>query len=230
MIQIVNDDMPFLVDSTTMEINRQGLTLHLIVHPIYAVERDAQGKLQVDRGRAPQYPQAPRESWMHMEIDRLVDAEQRDALGAGIERVLADVRAAVRTGSRCWRGCTKRSPNWSSRPATCRKATVEESRAFLQWLAEDHITLLGYRQHDLVQEKGEPALRLVPGSGLGLLRETAQEQLSASFAALPRAGAGAGRVRRCRCWWSPSPTPAPPCTARVTPTTSASSATTTAAR
>ena len=43
VIQIVNDDMPFLVDSTTMEINRQGLTLHLIAHPIYAVERDEKG-------------------------------------------------------------------------------------------------------------------------------------------------------------------------------------------
>src|SRR6476620_7221393 len=94
VIQIVNDDMPFLVDSTTLEINRQGLTLHLIAHPIYAVERDAQGKLKSIAPRA-QSPEAPRESWMHVEIDRLVDAEQRDALVAGIERVLADVRAAV---------------------------------------------------------------------------------------------------------------------------------------
>ena len=43
VIEIVNDDMPFLVDSTTAEINRQGLTLHLFVHPIYDVERDADG-------------------------------------------------------------------------------------------------------------------------------------------------------------------------------------------
>src|SRR5476649_329992 len=35
VIEIVNDDMPFLVDSTTTEINRQGLTLHLIAHPIF---------------------------------------------------------------------------------------------------------------------------------------------------------------------------------------------------
>ena len=45
VIQIVNDDMPFLVDSTTTEINRQGLTLHLIVHPTFAVERDAGGRI-----------------------------------------------------------------------------------------------------------------------------------------------------------------------------------------
>ena len=96
VIQIVNDDMPFLVDSTSLEINRQGLMLHLIVHPIFAVERDAKGKLLSiganGNGRA---HGVPRESWMHIEVDRLVDNEQRDALAAGIERVLADVRAAV---------------------------------------------------------------------------------------------------------------------------------------
>src|SRR5438128_9759117 len=47
VIEIVNDDMPFLVDSVTMEVNRHGLTLHLIMHPILAVSRGAQGMLLV---------------------------------------------------------------------------------------------------------------------------------------------------------------------------------------
>ncbi|KNZ31318.1 MAG: NAD-glutamate dehydrogenase, partial [Methylibium sp. NZG] len=66
-------------------------------------------------------------------------------------------------------------------------AQKEESLAFLRWLADDHMTLLGYRCHDLVSIEGGggDALRLVSGSGLGLLRETAQEKLSASFSALP---------------------------------------------
>ena len=45
VVEIVNDDMPFLVDSVTMEVNRHGLTLHLILHPILAVERGADGAL-----------------------------------------------------------------------------------------------------------------------------------------------------------------------------------------
>ncbi len=184
VVQIINDDMPFLVDSTSLEINRQGLNLHLIVHPIYAVERDAKGQLAsvVPRGKA---PQAARESWMHIEVDRLFDAQQRDALAAGIERVLSDVRLSVQD----WQPMLTRLQEVISElqhaPASLPTSAVDENRAFLQWLADAHITLLGYRQHDLIKEAGGPALRPVPGSGLGLLREAGLEQISASFAALP---------------------------------------------
>ena len=43
IVQIVNDDMPFLVDSVTMELERHDLGLHLVVHPIVRVERDRDG-------------------------------------------------------------------------------------------------------------------------------------------------------------------------------------------
>ena len=187
VIDIVNDDMPFLVDTTTMEINRQGLTLHLIVHPIFAVERDGQGQLLsiAPRSEAPDGAQVQRESWMHIEVDRMVDPQQRAELVAGLEQVLADVRAAVQD----WRPMMGRLQaaiaELQAPPPAPTAAAQAESLAFLQWLAEDHITLLGYRCHDLVSEQGQDALRLVPGSGLGLLRESAQEKLSASFSALP---------------------------------------------
>jgi glutamate dehydrogenase len=70
-------------------------------------------------------------------------------------------------------------------PSALPPALVAESRAFLEWLADDHLTLLGYRQHELVMEAGEDALRLVTGSGLGVLRETEAEMMSASFSELP---------------------------------------------
>jgi glutamate dehydrogenase len=184
VIQVVNDDMPFLVDSTTLEINRQNLTQHLIVHPIFPVQRDATGRLAAI-GSPADGPQGARESWMYIEIDRLMDAEQRDTLLAGIERALADVRSAVEDWKPMLARLQEAIAELERAPSVVPKAAVEESRAFLQWLADDHLTLLGYRQHDLVQEKSGVALRLVPGSGLGLLRETEQEQLSASFSALP---------------------------------------------
>ena len=187
VIDIVNDDMPFLVDSTTMEINHQGLTLHLIVHPIFVVERDAQGQLLAIHpdGEASDAAPARRESWMHIEVDRLVDAPQRAELAAGIERVLRDVRAAVEDWKPMVAQLRTAIAEVEAAPAGVPGALLEESLAFLKWLADDHMTLLGYRCHELVSENDQDALRLVPGSGMGLLRESAQEKLSASFSALP---------------------------------------------
>src|SRR5258705_4043101 len=92
VVEIVNDDMPFLVDSVTMEVNRHGLTLHLILHPILAVERVADGTLA--GLPANDAKDAKRESFIHVEIDRMTSAAAMDALAADIERVLDDVRAA----------------------------------------------------------------------------------------------------------------------------------------
>lgn len=196
VVQVVNDDMPFLVDSVSLEIARQGLSLHLIVHPVFAVRRDARGNLQsaVPRSAA---PELPRESWICIEVDRTVDAEQRAALAAGIERVLADVRAAVTD----WQAMATRlrdaAAELAQPPQGVGADEAAESRAFLDWLAEDHFTLLGYRRHDLVEEGGELTLKVVPGTGLGLLRETHDGAASASFAALPAAARALAR--------SPSP-------------------------
>ncbi|MFO0121564.1 MAG: NAD-glutamate dehydrogenase domain-containing protein, partial [Inhella sp.] len=179
VIEIVNDDMPFLVDSTTVEINRQGYTLHAIVHPIFLVERDAAGQLLKLEGSA-------RESWMQIQIDRVVEVERRHALLLGIEAVLSDVRAAVNDWKSMLARLTEAIEELSSAPAGLDAPTVAESRAFLEWMADDHFTLLGYRRHDLLEEDGEDVLKLVPGSGLGVLRETADEARSASFSVLPR--------------------------------------------
>ncbi|GAB3767733.1 NAD-glutamate dehydrogenase [Ramlibacter monticola] len=193
IVEIVNDDMPFLVDSVSMEIHRQGLALHLLVHPVYAVQRDAKGSLQSIAPRA-SAPELPRESWMYIEVDRLVDAEQRANLCRGIERVLADVRAAVSDWKPMQERLREASAELASPPANVSPEEAAESRAFLDWLADGHFTMLGYRQHDLVEEGEDLALKLVPGSALGVLRETADAVPSASFAALPPAARAMART------------------------------------
>ncbi|MBE7367463.1 NAD-glutamate dehydrogenase [Ramlibacter pallidus] len=183
VVQVVNDDMPFLVDSVSLEITRHGLSLHLVVHPILAVERDAAGVLQSMQPPA-EAPQAARESWMYIEVDRMVDTEQRAALCRGIEAVLRDVRAAVSDWKPMVDRLQQAGAELGQAPAAVPREEAQESRAFLQWLADEHFTLLGYRCHDLVEQDGALALQPVAGSGLGLLRE-GEEAASASFAALP---------------------------------------------
>ena len=91
VVEIVNDDMPFLVDSVTMAANRCGLTLHLIIHPIVAVRRDAGGNLI---GLAAD-GEGTRESFIHVEVDRVTEAAQLERLTAEVTVALDDVRAAV---------------------------------------------------------------------------------------------------------------------------------------
>ena len=185
VIEIVNDDMPFLVDSASMEVNRQGLTLHMIVHPIFAVERDSSGTPKTIDVRENK-PDWPRESFMHIEVDRLADPAARAELAAGIERVLGDVRAAVTDWKAMVAQLRAVIEEIDRQPPPLPREELAENRAFLQWLTEDHLLLLGYRRHDLTTVDGEDALRLVPGSGLGILRESATETaLSSSFAVLP---------------------------------------------
>src|SRR5439155_19977573 len=86
IIEIVNDDMPFLVDSVTMEVNRHGLTRHLIVHPIIAVRRDPDGSLI--ETTPDNTPSSRPESFIHVEVDRMTEASQLEALAHDIGNVL----------------------------------------------------------------------------------------------------------------------------------------------
>ena len=185
VVEIVNDDMPFLVDSVSMEINRHALALHLIVHPILTVMRDAGGTLTglASAGAA----EAVRESFIHVEIDRMSGAAAMDELAADLARVLRDVRAAV-TDWEAMRAQVGTLVGEIARDKPPLPADeIAEGSAFLAWLAENNFTFLGYRRHELVTVDGQDALKVVPGSSLGILRATEGQELAASFATLPAA-------------------------------------------
>src|SRR5215211_8104401 len=92
VIEIVTDDMPFLVDSTRMEINRRGYAIHLMLHPIMKVRRDDEGRLvevfppdSADEG-------AIAESFIQVQVDRQTEPEALEGLRDCLRDVLGDVR------------------------------------------------------------------------------------------------------------------------------------------
>ena len=99
VIEIVNDDMPFLVDSVTTEINRLGLTLHAVIHPVFRVWRDAAGQIEkiqsASESSGADGGKAQLESHIHIEVDRCTETARMDEILAGVTKVLGDVRAAV---------------------------------------------------------------------------------------------------------------------------------------
>ena len=165
IIEMVNDDMPFLVDSVSAAINRHGLAIHMTVHPIFRVRRDARGRLTSIE--EPGSESGRDESYIRFVVDREADQHQLDLLEHEIQKVLADVRVAVRDWPKMRDKLLESASTLNRGPADA--ALHMESDALLQWLADDHFTLLGYREYKL-QKRGEKLyLAAVKGSGLGML-------------------------------------------------------------
>ncbi|SMF65343.1 NAD-glutamate dehydrogenase [Allosphingosinicella indica] len=149
-ICIVNDDMPFLVDSVANAITQHGLIIHRLLHPVVCAKRDEKQALQ---SIEPTYDGCQRESLMYIEVDR-TDARGRRDLIADLHRVLADVRAAV--------------ADWKALQAKMRADAdlIEDGEAadLLRWFADGAMTLLGYH---VEQPTGQPVEALglfkIPG-------------------------------------------------------------------
>jgi glutamate dehydrogenase len=180
VVDVVTDDMPFLVDSITMELTRHNLDSYHLVHPQLVVRRDVTGELREVVGQPAEAGRGHdeiTESWMHIEIDTA--GADLPGLEDDLRRVLADVRVAVedyaKMQGRALRLATQLGAEGAGAPA--------ETQALLRWLADNHFTFLGYREYDLVEKQDGMALLAVPGTGLGILRH--DKRGSSSFAALP---------------------------------------------
>ncbi|MEO6798674.1 MAG: NAD-glutamate dehydrogenase domain-containing protein [Rhodanobacter sp.] len=188
LLQIVTDDMPFLIDSVSMIVS-SSLQIHAVIHPVVTVSRDADGVLQEMGGAA-----GNAESVMHFEIDRAADATEQEQLKARIEEALEDVRAAVNDW-KAMRDCALAiADDLPKRPMPLDDASVQEASDFMRWLADDNFTFLGYREYEVVSTDGDRVLRSVESSGLGILRKNdgalAPRSLSSLAASdLPQSGA-----------------------------------------
>ncbi|MFI6292964.1 NAD-glutamate dehydrogenase [Nonomuraea sp. NPDC050790] len=182
VVEVVTDDMPFLVDSVTMELDRLDIGIHLVVHPQMRVRRDMTGKM-LGRGQEDATGQMLVESWIHIEIDRQADPEVLKRLEADLQRVLADVRHAVEDFAKMRALAVQTAEDLTLNPPPLEPAEVEDSLDLLRWLADGHFTFLGYREYRLEDTDEGEALRSLPGAALGILRD--DKVGSESFSALP---------------------------------------------
>jgi glutamate dehydrogenase len=204
VIDLVTDDMPYLVQSVLMELRRENLDAPLVVHPQLLVGRDVAGALREVHGALNGHPVTPGticESWIHVEVEGLT-AGLVPGLTERLRAVLDDVRVVVEDESRMTASATaladelareqagelarELSGELAGTPALPPADGVEslaEAEELLRWLARGHFTFLGYREYNLVDSAAEGmTLRSVPGTGLGILRH--DRPGSRSFAAL----------------------------------------------
>jgi glutamate dehydrogenase len=174
VVDIVTDDMPYLVDSVTTELNRHEAEIRLLVHPLLRVRRNVTGRLQGILGvcgdDAPEAGELT-ESWIHVELGPPRDKVTATELAADLRHVLDDVRVAVEDQPRMTAAARSLADSLGGAPGSDEaRSEAAEHGDLLRWLADGNFTFLGFREYDLVPTDDGMGLRAVPGSGLGILR------------------------------------------------------------
>lgn len=173
VIEILHDDMPFLVDSVHMEINRMELTTHLLVHMgALRVVRDKEDRIiQIIRhGDKADKSKISLEAPIFIQIDRQTNPNVLQVLHDNLESVLCDTRAAVADWKKMREKLRESINDISACGGFVDNDVLTESKDFLSWIEDHHFTLLGIRDYELLKEKGEMLLKPIEGSGLGVLR------------------------------------------------------------
>ena len=187
VVEVVTDDMSFLVDSVTMELNEEGRGVHMVIHPQLLVRRDITGQLVeiIDNEGyvVGSEPDVGRESWMHVEIDLESDPDALEEIEQKLCAVLSDVREAVEDWDKMRRQVLRVIDDLEQNPPALPEDELEQGKQLLFWLADDHFTFLGYREYRLDEVEGDTVLRAIPGTGFGILR--ADQDMSAAFGKLP---------------------------------------------
>jgi len=171
LVEVLNDDMPFLLDSTLAELGERGYPVSLVAHPILAVERDGKGNLTRLVGLSAGRELAPvqRESLLHLHIGRLLGAEDRAALHKELEAIYADIRASVTDWLPMRTRLAEIATRYRAAPPMLPADEIAEAVQFLDWLLADNFTFLGMREYRFAD--AEMTMDPTPSEGLGILRD-----------------------------------------------------------
>jgi glutamate dehydrogenase len=161
-------DSPFLVDSVAEELESRGLSIRLLLHPVLGIERDAAGRIAAV---LPAQQAQTVESVMHFEVDRHLAAAELSELETAVRGVLTDVQAAVGDFGALKTRVDRMIETAKAGGARYERDEIEETAAFLEWLLDDNFVFLGYREYAITGAGDERAIAVVPGSGLGILRD-----------------------------------------------------------
>lgn len=167
MVMVINDDMPFLVDSVAGCLSSAlHYRIHMMHHPIIDVPRDAKGNRSVGKGT-----QRIRESMMYVEVDAQSDKAVLEEIRATLEKTLVDVRDAVKDWKAMLAKIDETVASLTVNPPPIEQAEVDETIQFLRWLGADHFTFLGFREYRFDGNPAKFDFSHVDGSALGILRD-----------------------------------------------------------
>ncbi|KFZ29736.1 NAD-glutamate dehydrogenase [Pseudidiomarina atlantica] len=187
IIEIIQSDMPFMVDSIRMALSRLGISSHLFLHLPLSHERDSEGRI-TKLLKAGTRGENEVDTVFLIEIDR---QNSKDAI-AQLKREMASVMDDVTYAVSDWQPMRERMQQIADELSDINypgdKKQLREAQRFLQWLAKDNFTLMGYRRYDLKAIEGDYLIRQNAESSLGLMRKSAnnKERLISSLPEMAR--------------------------------------------
>ena len=170
-IEIVTGDRPFLVDSVTANLAQLGLTVHLVVHPIYRMMRSKDGSLKDILSHDSSDKSVTGEAVMSFEISQLSPAARLKELQNKIAAVLSDVRASVEDWQYMRSQVLDLINELKLRMTSKNAGELTEAQDFLQWAHDNNFTFLGYREYDFKGTGSKAKVGVNPKSGMGVLRD-----------------------------------------------------------
>lgn len=175
VIELLNTDMSFLVDSLTTELNRQGYNIYSTIHPMLTVKRDASGALLdvLDAQAAEKDKDAAgvmKESLIHFEISPLPEGTAPQQLIQDLENILQDVLLTVQDWKPMLAELAKIKENYTAVAGHYDAEEVQEVMQFIDWLGDRNFVFLGSREHAVVEEDGHQRFIVVDNSPLGIFK------------------------------------------------------------
>lgn len=181
IVEIVNDDMPFIVDSVTGAINSLGYSTHLVIHPVMRIERDHSHRIKHIFLPSQKGEQGHYESIVHCEILGSSSPENLAELEAKVTRALQDARAAVEDWTAMRQQIEQAIEELKKNPPSIPSGALEETVDFLEWIEAHHFTFLGVCEYSLVPGQTTIKRALIPQGGWGILRDPARQEISHIF-------------------------------------------------
>ncbi|WP_433726432.1 NAD-glutamate dehydrogenase [Nocardia sp. CA-129566] len=175
-VQLVTDDMALLVESITSSLSRMGVSVSEVIHPIFEVTRDADGRLtsaaphEVDSNGST----ALRESWMHLQLHPSTSRALLDRIEQSMPDVVADVRQVIGDTEAIKQVQSNLADELElaakSGHAPFSDADLVDTANLLRWLDSGNFTVLGYARYRLGGDEGQTISNPLPGTCLGVLR------------------------------------------------------------
>lgn len=187
VVEIITEDMPFLVDSLRMVINRMGLMSHLVIHMgglCLTRDKKTHQITAILPRNTEKKPGTLIEAPILIEIDRQTDPKVLDELHQQFERVLEENRAVVEDWPLMRQKVCEAILEVDQLTDVLDSAEIEETKGFLHWIEDHHFTFLGVRDYELVRHDKETVLQPLPETGLGVLRTNLSKSSARNISAM----------------------------------------------